>query len=235
MSDVEKMNRPDAETPAEKLAPIAEAAAAPDDVVTTEPESRDAKPMQVVIPPTSAPPAPTLPHPPRPGLLIFAPHRLVERVTEIKPEELAGRGIRGVILDLDNTLVLWQKEELTDEVTVWLAALKAAGLTLCIMSNSVISSRSERIAGRIGGVFIKRARKPSRQGFRRAMELMQTAPITTAIVGDQMFTDIWGGNRAGIYTIMVKPIHPREFAYTRYVSRPPERWLLNWFKKRGYL
>ena len=67
------------------------------------------------------------------------------------------------------------------------------------------------------------------------MAAMGTLPHNTAIVGDQMFTDIWGGNRAGIYTIMVKPIHPHEFPYTRYVSRPPEKLLLDYFRKRGKL
>jgi uncharacterized protein len=67
------------------------------------------------------------------------------------------------------------------------------------------------------------------------MEAMGTTAETTAIVGDQMFTDILGGNRSGVYTIMVNPIHPREFAYTRFVSRPPERFLLKLFQRRGHL
>jgi len=103
------------------------------------------------------------------------------------------------------------------------------------MSNSLFSSRSVRIAQRLGATNVGRARKPSRQGFRRALEALGTAPAETAIVGDQMFTDILGGNRAGIYTIMVKQLHHHEFAYTRYVSRPPERLLLRIFKKRGHL
>jgi predicted HAD superfamily phosphohydrolase YqeG len=67
------------------------------------------------------------------------------------------------------------------------------------------------------------------------MAAMNTAPAHTAIVGDQMFTDILGGNRSGIYTIMVRPLERREFVYTRFVSRPPERLLLRWFRNRGHL
>ena len=171
----------------------------------------------------------------RGGLLIFCPHRMVDSVTHITPAQLRERGMEGVILDLDNTLVLWRKEEMTDEVVAWLQALKDAGLKLCILSNSVLSRRSERIADRLGCPNVRRARKPSRSGFRRAMEAMGTTPVTTAIVGDQMFTDILGGNRMGLYTIMVKPIHRGEFAYTRYVSRPPERLLLRWFRNKGHL
>jgi HAD superfamily phosphatase (TIGR01668 family) len=174
-------------------------------------------------------------HPPRRGWLIFCPHRMVESVAQVQPAELTAQGIRGVILDLDNTLVLWHQEEMTAEITAWLEELKAAGLKLCILSNSVLGSRSQRIAERIGCAFVRQAAKPSRQGFRKAMQAMETDPAVTAIVGDQMFTDILGGNRSGIYTIMVKPMHKHEFPYTRYVSRPPEKLLMGWFKRKGHL
>jgi hypothetical protein len=168
-------------------------------------------------------------------LLIFCPHRLVESVWQIAPEDLKQLGIQGVILDLDNTLVRWQQEEMTAEVTTWLAALQATGIRLCILSNSLLSRRSKRIAQRLGTANVDKARKPSRHGFLRAMAAMGTEPATTAIVGDQMFTDILGGNRSGIYTVMVRPIHRHEFVYTRFVSRPPERLLLKIFKRRGQL
>lgn len=181
----------------------------------------------------SLPPPQT--HHERRGLLVFCPHRLVESVLEIAPEALATQGIQGIILDLDNTLVRWQQEEMDEAVMVWLKSLQEAQFRLCILSNSILSRRSERIAARLGCDYVRQARKPSRQGFQRAMALMGTTPDTTAIVGDQMFTDIWGGNRCGLYTIMVLPIHHHEFAYTRYVSRPPERLLLKLFKRHGHL
>jgi len=174
-------------------------------------------------------------HPPRPGWLIFCPHRMVDAVAEVSVAELTAQGVQGVILDLDNTLVRWHQEEMTEEIIAWLEELKSAGMKLCILSNSVLSSRSQRIAERLECSFVRRAAKPTRQGFRKAMQSMGTAPAETAIVGDQMFTDILGGNRSGIYTIMVKPIHEHEFPYTRYVSRPPEKVLLGWFKRKGLL
>ena len=174
-------------------------------------------------------------HPSRPGWLVFCPHHKVETVSEVRVQDLRARGIAGVILDLDNTLVLWQQEEMAEHVVLWLEELKAAGMQLCILSNSVLSRRSERIAERLKCHVVRQAHKPSRGGFHRAMAAMGTRPGSTAIVGDQMFTDILGGNRVGIYTIMVKPIHKREFPYTRYVSRPPERLLLKWFRKKGHI
>ncbi|MCS6775400.1 MAG: YqeG family HAD IIIA-type phosphatase [Chloroherpetonaceae bacterium] len=172
---------------------------------------------------------------PRRGLHLFCPDRLVNSVLEIAPAELRQQGIRGIILDLDNTLVPWRREEISPDVMAWLTRLKSEGFQLCILSNSVLSRRSERIATLLGCPNVRQARKPRRQGFRRAMEAMGTTPAETAVIGDQMFTDILGGNRSGIYTIMVRPLHSREFLYTRLVSRPPERLLLRLFRRRGYL
>ncbi len=182
---------------------------------------------------TVSPPSVRKGHPPRPGLLIFCPHRIVETVWQISPDEFRQLGIQGIILDLDNTLVRWQQDEMTTEVTTWLQALLAANIKLCILSNSMLGKRSQRIAESLQSAYVLQARKPARQGFEKAMQAMQTVPATTAVVGDQMFTDIWGGNRTGIYTIMVKPIHPHEFPYTRFVSRPPEKLLLKYFKRSG--
>jgi len=174
-------------------------------------------------------------HPDRPGWLVFCPHHIVESVTDVSPAHLRSRGIRGVILDLDNTIVRWHQEDIDDATISWLESLKAHKMPLCILSNSVLSKRSERIAGRLGCFFVRQARKPAKQGFLKAMAAMGTHPANTAIVGDQMFTDILGGNRVGIYTVMVRPLHKHEFPYTRYVSRPPEKVLLRWFKRRGHL
>ena len=126
-------------------------------------------------------------------------------------------------------------EELSEEVLAWVQGLRDNNLSFCLLSNSVISKRVDRVAEKFGCTNIRKARKPSRDGFNRAMKAMGTAPSETAIIGDQMFTDILGGNRAGIYTIMVKPMHKGEFVYTRFVSRPPERFLLRYFRKRGHL
>ena len=173
--------------------------------------------------------------PTRRGLLIFCPHRVANSVTEIDVAQLKEQGIQGVILDLDNTLVGWAREELSEEILAWIQSLRDNNLNFCLLSNSVISKRVDRVAQVFGCPNIRKARKPSRDGFHRAMKMMGSTSSSTAIIGDQMFTDIWGGNRVGIYTIMVKPMSKGEFIYTRYVSRPPERILLKYFKKRGHL
>jgi HAD superfamily phosphatase (TIGR01668 family) len=175
------------------------------------------------------------PHPIRRGLLLFCPHRMADSVLEIDVEQLKAKGIEGVILDLDNTLVRWAREELTEEILAWIDSLRKADIKFCLLSNSVLSRRVERVAAIFRCPNIRKARKPRADGFHRAMKTMNTTPATTAVIGDQMFTDILGGNRVGIYTIMVKPMSKGEFVYTRYVSRPPERFLLRLFQKRGHL
>ena len=77
--------------------------------------------------------------------------------------------------------------------------------------------------------------KPRRGGLQRAMAAMGVRPEETALIGDQVLTDVWGGNRCELLTILVPPISPREFAGTRWVSRPIERWLLARFERNGWL
>ena len=172
---------------------------------------------------------------PRRGLMICCPHRYAHSVLDVLPEDLSERGIEGVILDLDNTLVRWAKEDLTEEILAWVASLRRSNIKFCLLSNSVLSRRVERVAEVFSCPNIRKARKPRADGFHRAMKAMNTTPATTAVIGDQMFTDILGGNRVGLYTIMVAPMSKGEFVYTRLVHRPPETLLLRLFRKRGHL
>ena len=132
-------------------------------------------------------------------------------------------------------LVRWAREELTDDIQAWVEGLHRANIKFCLLSNSVLSRRVERVAQIFGCPNIRKAQKPRPDGFHRAMKAMGTTPATTAVIGDQMFTDILGGNRVGLYTIMVEPLAKGEFVYTRLVHRPPETLLLRLFRKRGHL
>ena len=151
------------------------------------------------------------------------PHRLAVTVFELDCRELATCGIRGVILNLDNTLTRWGSIEIAPEVAQWVCDLRTAGITSCILSNSASTRRVRPVAEHLGLPWITRAAKPFPQGFRRAMHLLQTTPESTAIVGDQLFTDILGGNRLGLYTVLVEPIFPREAWTTSLLQRPLER------------
>jgi HAD superfamily phosphatase (TIGR01668 family) len=152
------------------------------------------------------------------------PSSQVSTVYDIDLTALRARGIRGLILDLDNTIVPWGVREVSPELPVWIAAARDADLQLCIVSNNM-GSRVTAIAKRLGLPVVAGALKPRRRALRRALVVMGTTPEATALVGDQLFTDILGGNRLGLHTILVRPQGRKEFVLTRLV-RLIERLLM---------
>lgn len=134
------------------------------------------------------------------------PRGVYPSVTQISPQALARRGIRLVLADLDNTLVPYKVEEPAAEVAAWARELRDHGIQLFLLSNSRKPGRAQRFAEALGIPYEGHAGKPKVGGFQRAMARMGAAPEETAIVGDQIFTDIWGGNRAGVLTLLVHPI-----------------------------
>jgi uncharacterized protein len=168
-----------------------------------------------------------MPHP------LLTPDMIVRHVGDVTAAILNERGIRAVISDLDNTLVPWKDEAATEEVTTWLLTLKEAGIRVCIASNTHRMSRLNRVAERLGILHVPtNAGKPGTRGLRHALDLLDAAPNETAMVGDQLFTDIVAGNRLGLTTVLVNPLSPREFIGTRLISRTAERFVLRGPLKR---
>jgi HAD superfamily phosphatase (TIGR01668 family) len=139
----------------------------------------------------------------------------VDSLLDIPLPELWDKNIRAFILDLDNTITEWNSNELKHEVENWFELIKSMGFQACILSNNG-KKRTVQIADRLGIPFIHRARKPRRHSFLRAAALMGTKPDETAVIGDQVFTDVLGGNRAGLFTILIKPLSRREFIGTKF-------------------
>ncbi|KAA0228171.1 YqeG family HAD IIIA-type phosphatase [Fimbriimonadia bacterium ATM] len=146
----------------------------------------------------------------------FCPHVRAEALSQIDPEELYDAGVRAVLLDLDNTLLPWKSSVVPADSIAWVERCREAGLKLCLVSNTRNLPRLKAIADKLGIPFVKSRMKPARDGFEKALSLMATSPEQTVMVGDQMFTDVWGGNRMGITTIWVKQMHKREFIGTRF-------------------
>ncbi len=168
-----------------------------------------------------------------PFLEQFCPSLRAAHVTEITPEFLEARGIRAVILDLDNTLVPWKGREVNPLIEGWLERLRSAGFRLCIVSNTHRPRRLQELAAILRVESVPSGGKPRRRGFLRAMEVMGSGVEDTAVVGDQVMTDIWGGNRCGLLTILVEPLSEVEFVGTRVISRNVERLLMNLLRRRG--
>jgi HAD superfamily phosphatase (TIGR01668 family) len=166
-------------------------------------------------------------------LEILRPRVQAKSVLGLDGEELKRAGIRGIIFDLDNTLVEWKQDKLNPAVVELVCRLKECGFKMCILSNA-LESRVEIVAGTLGIPYVSRAVKPRKYPFRKALQILGTVPRETAVVGDQLFTDILGGNRMELYTIWTTPLSSTEFVYTRLVRRL-ERLVLKRFRRKGVL
>lgn len=165
---------------------------------------------------------------------LLTPDLIVRHVGDITPALLDGRGIRAVVTDLDNTLVPWRSESVDKEIAVWLRNLRAAGVRVCVASNTRHVARLERLAGHLEILHVPgNANKPGTRGLRRALDLLGATPGEAAMIGDQLFTDILAGNRLGLFTVLVNPLSPREFIGTRVVSRTAERLFLRGARQRA--
>jgi len=155
----------------------------------------------------------------------WVPNEYVRSIVEIAPEMLHAKGIRALLLDLDNTLTPWRSRQVPPEVEAWVRQMQASGIALCFVSNTRNMTRLKWLSEHLGIPYVRGPMKPRRAMLRRALDKLGVSPENAAIVGDQLFTDIWGGNRLGLYTIWVHPMHPHEFIGTK-ISRLVERWIL---------
>lgn len=138
----------------------------------------------------------------------FYPDTEKNSVYGIDFEKCYKKGYRGLIFDIDNTLVPHGAP--ADGRTVELfAELHGIGFSTMLLSNNK-EPRVQPFADAVHSGYIYRAGKPSAKNYFRAMEIMNTEAETTLFIGDQLFTDIWGAKKAGIRTCLVKPIHPKE-------------------------
>jgi HAD superfamily phosphatase (TIGR01668 family) len=146
----------------------------------------------------------------------------VRAITHLTPEWFRDRGIRLMLLDFDNTIVPYTTGEPSPEFLAWLRETRACGVTVMVVSNSRRSRRVPDFCEKLEIPYIKHAGKPSPKGIRRAMVQQGAAPQETAMAGDQTFTDILGGNLAGVTSVLVKPIYfSNPFQVLRYGLEQP--------------
>ena len=162
-------------------------------------------------------------------LKMFYPGGTAASTYEIDFEKLYEAGKRGIIFDIDNTLV--EHDAPADERAAALfRRLKSIGFQCCLVSNND-RERVELFNRDIGVHAVVKAGKPSTKGYVRAMELMGTGRAQTIAVGDQIFTDIWGANRAGIETILVGKLADHEEIQI-ILKRIPEKLILFFYHRR---
>lgn len=160
------------------------------------------------------------------------PSLKADTIFDIPLDFLWDKGIRGIITDLDNTLVGAKVPMATPELVRWLEKVQARGFQVVIVSNNN-KLRVSAFADPIVVPFISSAKKPMNGAFRRAMSLMKLNPAQTAVVGDQMLTDVLGGNRLGLFTILVKPIAAADEGFFTRINRRIERLAMRWLKEKA--
>jgi len=150
----------------------------------------------------------------------FYPDEYVASAYVIDYETLYQNGYKGIIFDIDNTLVP-HGAPADKRACRLFVRLRELGFDTCLISNNQ-KPRVSPFAEAVGSKYVYDAHKPSVKNYRKAMELMGTNNKTTFFVGDQLFTDVWGAKRTGIKSILVKPIHPKEeiqIVLKRYLER----------------
>jgi len=145
---------------------------------------------------------------------LLKPDLKVKSIFDVPLKELRKKGINSLIIDLDNTITKWNSLEVSQEVLIWFEKIKQSGFKACLVSNNP-GERVSLIAKALGIPSIPKAGKPRRKAFRQALKLLNSSRRETAVVGDQIFTDVLGGNRMGLYTILVDPISSHEFIGTK--------------------
>lgn len=159
----------------------------------------------------------------------FYPTEYLDSAYEIDFDKLYENGVRGVLFDIDNTLVphgLPADERAKNLFT----HLRELGIGTCLISNNQLG-RVKSFADSVEAAYIENAHKPSVKGYQNAMERIGCTRDNTVFVGDQLFTDIYGANRAGISTILVKPIHPKEEIQI-VIKRFFEKIVLSFYEKQ---
>ncbi|GAA0137817.1 YqeG family HAD IIIA-type phosphatase [Paenibacillus sp. YSY-4.3] len=162
----------------------------------------------------------------------FLPKLRVNSVFDIDLESLYAQGYRGIITDLDNTLVGAKAPLATPELVEWFEKVKKFGFKLVIVSNNNLD-RVSKFATPLNIEFVHAARKPLGSAFHRALSMMGLAPKETIVVGDQLMTDVYGGNRLGLFTVLVLPIAVIDEGFGTRFNRRLERIVKRRLHKSG--
>lgn len=158
------------------------------------------------------------------------PKEYLNSVKDIDLNLLKKNNIKGLILDVDNTLISLDKK-MPAGVADWAKNLKNEGIKICILSNSNKINKVESVAKILEVPYIFFGKKPLKSGFLRAKKLLKIDNENIAVVGDQIFTDILGANRCKMYSILVKPIEEKDYFITR-VKRPLEKFIIRRYEKK---
>lgn len=169
---------------------------------------------------------------------MFYPDEIIESAYDIDYENLFKNGIKGIIFDIDNTLVPHGAPP-DGRAKALLSKLSELGFKVLFLSNNKEPRvKSFRDDGLPSASYIYKGGKPGKSGYIKAMEIMGTDINTTIFIGDQLFTDVWGAKRCGIKNILTRPIHPKEeiqIVLKRFLEKIVLRAYYKYLKRNGEL
>jgi HAD superfamily phosphatase (TIGR01668 family) len=160
--------------------------------------------------------------------LLF-PNDYIESIFRLDIMQLKKDGMKGIIFDIDNTLVPYDVAEPTKEIIDFFEQIKAHGMKIALLSNNT-EDRVIKFNEKLKVIAIHKSRKPSTKSFKEAIKKMQCSKDEVVIVGDQVFTDVFGGNRFGIKTILVVPVSDKDEWITK-IKRGIEKKVIRQYEK----
>lgn len=161
----------------------------------------------------------------------FKPTWMVDAIYQITPEQLKRHGIKGVLTDLDNTLIAWNNPDGTEELKSWLKSLRDAGIPVIVISNN--NHDRVRVAVEKFEVdFVARALKPLGKGIREGVERLGLPKEEVVMIGDQIMTDVRAAHRVGLRSILVRPIVQTDSWKTQF-NRLCERKIMKHLQKKN--
>lgn len=158
------------------------------------------------------------------------PKEYLSSVFELTPERMKELGLDTIIFDIDNTLVPYWIKTPDKRLTEYFNRLRSSGIKLGVLSNSK-EIRSRTFCTPVNIKYVYRAGKPGIKKFGEIMDILGSQPSKTAMIGDQIFTDVWCGNRAGAYSVLVKQVSPKDELITA-PKRPLEKIVLMEYKRK---
>lgn len=163
--------------------------------------------------------------------MILYPKAYLESVKEITISFLKENNIKALVLDVDNTILDFNKN-IPEGVEKWCEDLKKQGIKLCILSNSNKKEKVKMVAEKLSLPYFYFGTKPLKRGFKKAIGMLQEKNENIAAVGDQIFTDVIGANRMHMFSILVKPIAKKDILITK-IKRPLEDFIIKKYIKNS--
>ena len=161
-------------------------------------------------------------------MALFKPRMRIGKMIDITPGMLREAGVRALLLDIDNTMTTHNNPVPAQGVAEWLALMQSQGFLIMVVSNNN-GRRVREFSELLGLPFEGAAKKPLPVGFRRACKRLGVQPREAAVIGDQIFTDIMGGNLLGAYTVMTEVYEPESMLLFK-MKRACERFVMQFWR-----